>query len=258
MSLRLETGFATQDELSDTESALHVLFLSASGRAYLHCEPPPLKDGPVALRGARDGVDTLEVAVPRWCGTDCTSLWVASASGTWRVERATLDSGADSSPLRFAASPGAPLELRQVVKPEPSAEDKESATARSLEAYSSLKLKLLGATAALSLPGSLAIWLWDVRALPSFLDGVACGILYLLLLERGVDGLRGGQDARGTDAVARLAVTALALAVAGRAAVEGSAGDVALLRSDIIALVLGFFVYKVGVVAVAAAGVGED
>ena len=127
--------------------------------------------------------------------------------------------------------------------------------------YDSLKLRLVATTAALSAPGALAtvaLGRGDL-ALP-FLIGAAMGIAYLGLLQRGVDGLRGGEDSKGTGAALRLSLIAVLAVAAARLASEHSGGDATLLRDELLSGAAGFLLYKVSVLLVGGfdAGGGGD
>jgi len=73
---------------------------------------------------------------------------------------------------------------------------------------------------------------------------------YLLLLERGVDGL---SSKNGTGAASRLALTSLVLVAAVKIAADSS-DSAALLREQIIAGAAGFFLYKAAVLIEGARG----
>jgi hypothetical protein len=274
-------------------------------------------------RGERGGADVLRVPAPAGFGAPA-AVWLAPERGTWRVDALTLsyeeeaparsgdgddDDGDNrnaaaaqeaSRPRRYLpvpAAPGAPpsgegtgLELRpaedRTAFAAPlSAAARAAARAASLAAYAALKRRLLGVTAALAAPGAAAAAsLGGAHAAVPFAAGAAAGLLYLFLLEKGVDALPGPDDDAppstadgaaapssssspalgGTGAGARLALVAL-LAVAGARALSsgalssgGGSADVASLRVELAAGAAGFLTYKLAVLLVGLSAPQED
>jgi hypothetical protein len=282
-----------QDELSEPDAALLVTLISADGRAVLHREPL----GGGYPRGERGASDLLRVPAPPDFGAPA-AVWLAPERGTWRVDACAVSVDGGEPLLRYLAAPDAPgfapgsaatelLPAGSAAFPRRTRAQRAAARAASMAAYEALKTRLLGVTAALALPGAaLAAKLGGTHAAAPFAVGAAAGLLYLLLLERGVDALPGADDAwdggehdersdasaapdqsappaepaaaasggvGGTGAGTRLALVALAALVGARqlaSGSEGGAADVGALRVELAAGAAGFLLYKLAVLVV--------
>ena len=244
---------------------------AADGRAVLHREAGSSSGFP---RGERGGSDTLRVRVPADFGSPA-AVWLAPERGAWRVDAAEVSGGGDdaSRPAwrrRYLAATAcdAATELRPAddaaAFPRRSAEEVEAARLRGLEAYAELKSRLLGVTALLAAPGTaLAARLGGDGAAVAFAAGAACGVLYLLSLQRGVDALPGPSKADdatssspspagGAGGAARLAAVAVAAVLGARALSDqgGAAAALPELRAELAAGAAGFLTYKLAVLLV--------
>jgi len=256
--LLLTTGSERSDELSE-RGVVQVALVSQDGRAHL-CQ---LVEND--FRGNAGSTEEIQLALPRL--GELASLWISPLSGSWRVNAAKLVSLADGSVQHFTLSDDGSGELRRSAAPvQRSEREVETAREASLASYDSLKLRLVGATALLSLVGCLPAGLLGGReALLPFLVGCVAGILYLLLLENGVDRLQpAGTDeagearsASGTGAVPRLAAVGLLLLGGFKAASELAGGDEKKLQVYLLSGVSGFLVYKAGLLLVGLQGSRE-
>lgn len=254
-TLRVSTGEGRDDELSEPDAPLVVSFITADGRAHLHRLPCAALAG---VRGLPGGVDTLSVPAPQSLGAPAR-IWLAPERGTWGVTSATVGVGEGTDALRFTGTGGPELRpaAPEVIR---TPEQRQAQRQAGMKAYTSLKQRLVGVTAALSvIGGAAAQQLGGEHAALPFLVGAAAGIAYLALLERGVDSLKAGDEqsassqdgaAQGTGAASRLAFVIVLAVVAAHLFADRAGGDPASLRIELASGALGFLTYKVAVLAV--------
>ena len=237
--------------------------LRSSARGVPECTGPSA--GPRRPRFQAGDWDEIEVFGPDV--GELRGLWVAPEAGEWGPEAITLSSSADpEGSARFESAPGLVLGARgepvavellpgaPVAPPDPAAV--AAARAAGLEEWQRLKSRaLLGTGAATAaVAGGALVWGGQADAVAVSAGGAA-GLVYLWLLEAGVDAV----GVEGEGILARVAgspvLRAALVAVAALAAAWGLAGGALSegkgLPAEDARILLecagGFLCYKLGV-----------
>lgn len=257
--MRISVAPGRSAGLSEWSASVNLVLVGSAGEAALHTLEAP--GG--AYRFAAGATEHVEFEAPDVGPIEC--VWVAPTAGTLEVSRAEVFVGQAAAPVALVASAAAAGDAvsQLMLPPAPRRAVREEGLAE----YSRLKERVVGIHASLvGLGTAAAVTTGHADAATAFAAGGAVGLLYLQLLQLGVDAIPGAdappietvEDAAAEGVGAALASPAFRLAAVGTALLALAQGSVStgddLSRTDFVLGVVGFLTYKLAVVGAALTG----